>query len=98
MSPSTSFAMTVFWIGLMLLIIFAVALRWLPVGGRIDPVMGAFFEPVTRLYLVEPAGETRRSADLDDTLPLASARARKAESLLDATWLSGSCSARTPAG
>ena len=48
-----SFAMPVFWIGLMLLIIFAVDLRWLPVGGRIDPVMGAFFEPVTRLYLID---------------------------------------------
>lgn len=48
-----SFAMPVFWIGLMLLVIFAVDLRWLPVGGRIDPVMGAFFEPITRLYLID---------------------------------------------
>jgi len=48
-----SFAMPVFWIGLMLLIIFAVDLRWLPVGGRLDPVTGAFFEPLTRLYLVD---------------------------------------------
>jgi len=48
-----SFAMPVFWIGLMLLIIFAVNLRWLPVGGRIDPVTGAFFEPITRLYVVD---------------------------------------------
>lgn len=45
-------------------------------------------EEATRLYLVEPAGETRRSVELDETLPLASARARKEESLLDATWLS----------
>jgi peptide/nickel transport system permease protein len=48
-----SFAMPVFWIGLMLLIIFAVDLRWLPVGGRIDPVTGAIFEPITRLYLLD---------------------------------------------
>ncbi len=48
-----SFAMPVFWIGLMLLIIFAVDLRWLPVGGRIDPVTGAFFEPITRLYVLD---------------------------------------------
>jgi len=48
-----SFAMPVFWIGLMLLIIFAVDLRWLPVGGRIDPVTGAFFEPITRLYVMD---------------------------------------------
>jgi peptide/nickel transport system permease protein len=48
-----SFAMPIFWIGLMLLIVFAVRLRWLPVGGRLDPVAGAVFEPVTRLYLVD---------------------------------------------
>lgn len=48
-----SFAMPVFWIGLMLIIIFAVDLGWLPVGGRIDPIIGASFEPITRLYLVD---------------------------------------------
>jgi ABC-type dipeptide/oligopeptide/nickel transport system permease component len=37
----------------MLLIVFAVRLRWLPVGGRLDPVAGAVFEPITRLYLVD---------------------------------------------
>jgi ABC-type dipeptide/oligopeptide/nickel transport system permease component len=51
----------VFWIGLMLLIIFAVDLRWLPVGGRLDPVAGAAFEPITRLYLVD----TLLRGDLD---------------------------------
>jgi peptide/nickel transport system permease protein len=48
-----SFAMPIFWIGLMLLVTFAVILRWLPVGGRMDPVAGALFEPITRLYLVD---------------------------------------------
>ncbi len=48
-----SFAMPIFWIGLMLLIIFAVRLRWLPVGGRLDPVTGALFEPITRFYLLD---------------------------------------------
>jgi len=49
-------------------------------------------EPPARLHLVD---STRRSVpspsptiDLDDTLPLASVRAKKEESLLDATWLS----------
>ncbi len=41
--------------------------------------------PTNRVKVPE---ETRRSMDLDDTLPLASNRARKEESLLDATWLS----------
>jgi peptide/nickel transport system permease protein len=48
-----SFAMPIFWIGLMLLIVFAVRLRWLPVGGRLDPVAGASFEPITRFYLLD---------------------------------------------
>jgi peptide/nickel transport system permease protein len=48
-----SFAMPVFWIGLMLLIVFAVNLRWLPVGGRLDPVIGVSFEPITRLYVLD---------------------------------------------
>lgn len=48
-----SFAMPIFWIGLMLLIVFAVRLRWLPVGGRLDPVTGALFEPITRFYLLD---------------------------------------------
>ncbi len=48
-----SFAMPIFWIGLMFLIVFAVRLRWLPVGGRLDPVAGAVFEPITRFYLVD---------------------------------------------
>jgi eukaryotic-like serine/threonine-protein kinase len=48
-------------------------------------------EEATRLYVMptsQPVEETRRSMDLDETLPLASNRARKEESLLDATWLS----------
>jgi peptide/nickel transport system permease protein len=48
-----SFAMPIFWIGLMALIVFAVRLRWLPVGGRLDPVAGAVFEPITRFYLLD---------------------------------------------
>ena len=48
-----SFAMPIFWIGLVFISIFAVRLGWLPVGGRIDPVMGAVFEPITRLYLID---------------------------------------------
>ncbi len=48
-----SFAMPIFWIGLMFISIFAVRLGWLPVGGRLDPVGGASFEPVTRLYLLD---------------------------------------------
>lgn len=48
-----SFAMPVFWIGLMFISIFAVQLGWLPVGGRLDPIIGAAFEPITRFYLLD---------------------------------------------
>lgn len=48
-----SFAMPVFWIGLMFISIFAVRLGWLPVGGRLDPVAGAVFEPITGFYLLD---------------------------------------------
>jgi peptide/nickel transport system permease protein len=48
-----SFAMPIFWIGLMFISIFAVRLRWLPVGGRLDPVAGASFEPLTRFYVLD---------------------------------------------
>jgi len=48
-----SFAMPVFWVGLMFISIFAVRLGWLPVGGRLDPVAGAVFEPITRFYLLD---------------------------------------------
>jgi len=48
-----AFAMPVFWIGLVLLMLFAVRWRVLPAGGRLDPVAAAFFEPITHLYTVD---------------------------------------------
>lgn len=48
-----SFALPVFWVGLVLLSAFAVALRWLPVGGRLDPVSGAAFRPLTGFVLLD---------------------------------------------
>lgn len=47
------FAMPVFWLGLMLQMIFAVELRWLPVGGRLDPVSQALFQPITGFYTLD---------------------------------------------
>lgn len=47
------FAMPVFWFGLMLQMIFSVRLGWLPVGGRLDPVTQALFEPITGFYALD---------------------------------------------
>jgi len=48
-----SFSIPVFWIGLMFIMVFAVQLRWLPVGGRLDPLTQAFFQPITGFYLLD---------------------------------------------
>ncbi len=48
-----SFSMPVFWIGLMFLIVFAVQLRLLPVGGRLDPLAAVFFTPITNFYTID---------------------------------------------
>jgi len=37
----------------MFISIFAVRLGWLPVGGRLDPIAGAMFQPITRFYLLD---------------------------------------------
>lgn len=47
----TGVSMPVFWLGLMLMWAFSVALGWLPISGRIGT--GMAFEPVTGFYLAE---------------------------------------------
>lgn len=48
-----SFAMPIFWIGLIFLMLFAVRWQLLPAGGRLDPVAAAFFEPITNFYTID---------------------------------------------
>ena len=69
-----------------------------PIPLPMPPIPGSTQDKLDREFLmtatpaptnrVKVPEVTRRSMDLDDTLPLASNRARKEESLLDATWLS----------
>lgn len=47
------FAMPIFWLGLMLQMVFAVRLGWFPVGGRLDPITQAMFEPITGFYALD---------------------------------------------
>ena len=44
-------SMPVFWLGIMLMMIFGVYLRWLPIGGRIDIVIS--FHRITGFYILD---------------------------------------------
>jgi peptide/nickel transport system permease protein len=44
-------SMPVFWLGIMLMMIFGVFLKWLPIGGRIDTLIP--FHRITGLYLLD---------------------------------------------
>jgi peptide/nickel transport system permease protein len=44
-------SMPIFWLGLVLIIVFSVALNLLPTGGRIDVRM--YFQPITGFYLID---------------------------------------------
>jgi len=49
----TSFAMPLFWLGLMLQVMFAVRLGWLPVAGRLGGRMAFTFKPITGFYVLD---------------------------------------------
>ncbi len=46
-------SMPPFWLGLVLMLIFAVRLRWLPVSGRIDTEVGLSLQKVTGFYVLD---------------------------------------------
>jgi peptide/nickel transport system permease protein len=48
-----SFAVPLFWLGLMLQVILAVKLGWLPVAGRLGGRVAFTFEPITGFYLLD---------------------------------------------
>ena len=47
------YSLPIFWLGLMFQLLFGVRLKWLPISGRIDPVMGATLKPVTNIYTID---------------------------------------------
>lgn len=47
----TGVSMPIFWLGLMLIFLFAVTLHWLPSGARLDA--NAQYEPITNLVLLD---------------------------------------------
>lgn len=48
-----SFAVPVFWMGLMFQVIFSVKLGWLPVAGRLGGDMAFSFQPITGFYVLD---------------------------------------------
>ncbi len=47
------YSLPIFWFGLMLQLLFGVRLNWLPISGRIDPVIGTTIKHITNLYTVD---------------------------------------------
>jgi len=47
------YSLPIFWFGLILQLLFGVQLKWLPISGRIDPVMGSTLPHITNLYSVD---------------------------------------------
>ncbi len=60
-----SFAVPVFWLGLMFQVIFAVKLHWFPVAGRLGAEMAFAFKPITGLYVLDAVLRWNGKALLD---------------------------------
>ncbi len=59
-------SMPVFWLGLLLIYLFAVHLHWLPTGGRLSTEAGIGFQPITGFYALDALlrGDLRLLADV----------------------------------
>jgi peptide/nickel transport system permease protein len=47
------YSLPIFWFGLMLQLLFGVVLKWLPISGRIDSVIGTSLHHVTNMYFID---------------------------------------------
>lgn len=47
------YSLPIFWLGLVMQLLFGVQLKWLPISGRIDPIIGISIEHITNLYAVD---------------------------------------------
>ncbi|HUC20166.1 MAG TPA: ABC transporter permease, partial [Candidatus Polarisedimenticolaceae bacterium] len=47
------YSLPLFWFGLMLQLLFGVWLRWLPISGRIDAVLGTSLVHTTNIYMID---------------------------------------------
>ncbi|MGA2111958.1 MAG: ABC transporter permease [Anaerolineales bacterium] len=47
------YSLPVFWLGLILQLFFGIVLKWLPISGRIDPIIGTTLKTVTNIYSLD---------------------------------------------
>jgi peptide/nickel transport system permease protein len=47
------YSVPVFWLGLILQLFFGVRLKWLPISGRIDSIVGTTLKPITNIYTID---------------------------------------------
>jgi peptide/nickel transport system permease protein len=47
------YSLPIFWLGLMLQLLFGVKLGWLPISGRIDPIIGTTLQTHTNIYFID---------------------------------------------
>jgi peptide/nickel transport system permease protein len=47
------YSLPIFWFGLMLQLLFGVQFKWLPISGRIDPVIGTSLHHITNVYTID---------------------------------------------
>jgi peptide/nickel transport system permease protein len=47
------YSLPIFWLGLILQLFFGVTLRWLPISGRIDPIIGTTLRTYTNIYTID---------------------------------------------
>ena len=47
------YSLPIFWLGLIMQLVFGIQFGWLPISGRIDPIIGTTIEHITNLYAVD---------------------------------------------
>ncbi|MEW5827437.1 MAG: ABC transporter permease [Chloroflexota bacterium] len=47
------YSLPIFWLGLIMQLVFGIQFGWLPISGRIDPIIGTTIKHITNLYAVD---------------------------------------------
>ncbi len=55
------YSLPIFWLGLVLQLFFGVRLKWLPISGRIDSIIGTSLKPITNIYSLDVVTRSERA-------------------------------------